>query len=348
MPAERSSDSCVPRGLPLHTRTLVVELFRAERDRLRAEGVILDLRKLGFVPTGGDLQTAGFIHHMQLRLELDAASTCVERLETAQPIVAFEPSPASGGDCCRDPAPRLQALVGHALDAGFARQLANAFGGPLGCSHLLTLARLVGSSVPGFLAAQPRLDEREPGERIAKRCLFLDGFERADGALEISIQLSDFELSPSRGVSLPLDRLARQHELRVLARLDRELTTLVSLDAIERLRDPEHLDATPWRSRRAALAPLEGGPALRGLGARVLETLGPGPAEARLRDALLNLAPGVIQCLAALSHRLVASFARGGPRPTRIPRELSVGGYPDSCYMWRSGGPMARARAEPG
>jgi hypothetical protein len=61
------------------------------------------------------------------------------------------------------------------------------------------------------------------------------------------------------------------------------------------------------------------------------------------------LAPGVIQCLAAFSHRLVATFAGGSGRLASVPRELSVGGYPDSCYMWRSDGPMARARAgDPG
>ena len=79
----------------------------------------------------------------------------------------------------------------------------------------------------------------------------------------------------------------------------------------------------------------------------MLALLGDEEANAPLRDALLNLAPGVIQCLAALSHRLVSHFSGGSTTaPGRIPRELSVGGYPDSCYMWRSDGPLvARARA---
>jgi hypothetical protein len=333
-----------PGGLPVHTRTLVVEAFHVAGSRVHLEGVILDLRKVGFVPTAGDLQTAGFIHHMKLALELDPVSARIERVETAQPTVAFEPGPASGGDCCRDPAPRLQALVGERLDGGFPRRLAAVFGGPLGCSHLLTLAQLVGSSAPHVLT-DARLDARAPGERIARRSLFLDGFEQPDGALAVAIQLSEFRLRPSGEVALPLDRLDRQHEVRVLARLDRELATLVHLDAAERERSVETLDSARWRSRREDVAPLEGGPALRGLAARVLAALGDDPANARLRDALLNLAPGVIQCLAAFSHRLVARFAGAGATPVRLPRELSVGGYPDSCWMWRSDGPMAKARA---
>ncbi|MGH7288850.1 MAG: DUF2889 domain-containing protein, partial [Myxococcota bacterium] len=83
MDPESASPFPAPSGQPLHTRSLVVELLHAERGRVRVEAVILDLRKQGFVPTGGDLQSAGFIHHMQLRLELDPAQLRIERLETA-------------------------------------------------------------------------------------------------------------------------------------------------------------------------------------------------------------------------------------------------------------------------
>ncbi len=334
----------VARGHPLHTRTLTAEAFRSAPGRLRVDGVILDLRKCGFVPTGAELQTAGFIHHMQLSLEVDVASARIEQLAAAQPIVAFEPAPATSGESCRDPAPRLQALVGERIDAGFVRRLGAVFGGPLGCSHLLTLAQWLAASVHRFLAA-PALAASAEGERTGKRVLFLDGFERGEGGLEVVIQQSEFETNPQAGLSWPLDRLARQHELRVLARLDAGVSRLEGIDAIERERGPTTLASAPWRSRREAVAGLAGGPALRGLAACVLAQVGDAPADAPLRDALLNLAPGVIQCLAALSHRLVAQFHGAAPEAGAIPRELSVGGYPDSCWMWRSEGPLARRRA---
>jgi hypothetical protein len=283
---------------------------------------------------------------MQLSLEVDIPSARIERLSTAQPTVAFEPTPLSGGDSCRDPALRLQALVGERLDGGFVRHLGSVFGGPLGCSHLLTLAQLMGASVPRFLALAPEPGARAPGERIAKRVLFLDGFAAVGGGLEIALQLSEFLTRPGAAVTYPLDRLARQHEVRVLARLDPGVSRLESLDAIERAREPATLASAPWRSRSDALAGLVGGPALRGMAARVLAQLGDGGENELLRDTLLNLAPGVIQCLAALSHRLVAHFSGGAAALGSIPRELSVGGYPDSCYMWRSDGALARARAK--
>lgn len=344
MPAERSLDPFAASGLPLHTRTLVVETFQGEAGRLRVEGVILDLRKCGFVPTGGELQTAGFIHHMQLSLDVDPATARIERVATAQPTVAFEASAASGGDSCRDPAPRLAGLVGTPVDADFVRRLAGHFGGALGCSHLLTLAQFTGASVARLLADGPALAERAVGERIAKRALFLDGFEPASGGLDLAVQLSEFRTRAQRHVRHPLDRLASQHELRLAARLDAELSRIEGLAAVERTRDGETLAESPWRDRAAALAPLVGAPALRGLAPRILAAFRD-PTDAPLRDALLSLAPGVIQCLAALAHRLVAHFqGTAPPGPARLPRELSVGGYPDSCYMWRSDGPLARAR----
>ena len=346
MPPDLLLEPFVAGGHPLHTRTLTVEVFQGGPGRVRLEGVILDLRKCGFVPTGGELQTAGFIHHMQLALEVDVASARILDVSTHQPTVAFEPTPFSGGDSCRDPAPRLAALVGERLDAGFVRRLGAVFGGALGCSHLLTLAQLVGTSAARTLSFGLALEARAPGERIAKRSLFLDGFERREGGLEVALQLSEFVSRPEREVLHPLDRLARQHELRLLARLDREVSRIEALDASERERDGATLASATWHSRRDTVAALVGAPALRGLAPRVLTELGDDEANAPLRDALLNLAPGIIQCLAALSHRLVAQFSGGEVAAGQIPRELSVGGYPDSCYMWRSDGPLARARAQ--
>ena len=48
------------------------------------------------------------------------------------------------------------------------------------------------------------------------------------------------------------------------------------------------------------------------------------------------LAPTLVQCLAALADRLVAAGAN---------RSLAgLGGLPDSCYMWRRDGALARGR----
>jgi hypothetical protein len=335
--SEGGAEAFVASGHPLHTRTLAVEALRSGASGLRLEGVILDLRKCGFVPTGGELQTAGFIHHMQLTLELDAEAR-IERVAVAQPVVAFEATRETGGESCRDPAPRLHALAGERIDAGFVRRLGAVFGGPLGCSHLLTLAQWMAAGAPRLLAAA---GAHAPGERTGKHVLFLDGFERPEGGIEVAIQQSEFALRPQAEVGYPLERLALQREVRVHATLDAGLGRIEAIDANERERSAETFAAAAWRSRAGAVAPLAGGPALRGLAPRVLALE---EAEGPLRDALLSLAPGVIQCFAALAHRMVARLPGGRAPGGALPPELSVGGFPDSCFMWRQGGGLGRTR----
>ena len=149
-------------------------------------------------------------------------------------------------------------------------------------------------------------------------------------------------LRPQAQVRSPLERLARQHEVRVRATLDAGLGRIDAIDAAERERTMDTFASAAWRSRAGAVAPLAGGPALRGLAPRVLALEGAG---APLRDALLNLAPGVIQCFAALAHRMIARLPGARPGGGALPRELSVGGFPDSCWMWRRDGALGRTRA---
>jgi hypothetical protein len=339
-----------PSGQPLHTRTLSIDLFQEDASRLRAEGTILDLRKCGFVPTGGEVQSAGFIHQMHWRSALDASGR-IERLEIQQPVVAMERSAATGGECCRDPAPRLQALVGSALDAGFAKRLASVFGGPLGCSHLLTLGQALGAFVPRALA-DPALgaSARAPGERVAKQNLMIDGFERADGVLVLAIQASEYRLAPQREARDFVARAARVLELRALGEVALADMRLLALSAAARERTPETIGSAAWRDLDATVAPLAGGPALRGMASRIralLDLLPASDERALLGESLLNLAPALIQCMPALTHRTASLYAAraGQPAEASLPSAIAMsGGLVDSCYMWRSGGGAARTR----
>jgi hypothetical protein len=92
-------------GHPLHTRSLTMTVHTATQGRWRARGDVIDLRKCSFVPMMLDLQPAGIIHHMTIELVFDPATRRVESLQVSQPHVAIEASQATGGECCRDPAP---------------------------------------------------------------------------------------------------------------------------------------------------------------------------------------------------------------------------------------------------
>ncbi len=347
-------DCLAPAGLPLHTRTLQLELIQDDAVTLRAEGLILDLRKCGAVPTGGELQSAGFIHQMSWRAWVDDPSGRIARLEIAQPFVAMERNAATGGECRRDPAPRLQALVGSAFDAGFAKRLAGVFGGPLGCSHLLTLGHALGAFVPRVLARADRSpSEREAGERVARQTLMIDGFQRDDGAIALAIQAAEYELAPRRAARDVFARAARLRELRERGEVALADVRLLAIGAAARERSDGAVGSGAWRELDAAVAPLAGGSALRGMAARVRErvaALPPGDESALLGEALLNFAPALIQCMPALTHRLPSLYAARSPGAAPAaagdppPAIALAGGLADSCYMWRSGSPASRAR----
>jgi len=96
---------------------------------------------------------------MTLDAQLVLASGVLERQEVGQPVVAFEPDEPTGGESCRDPAGRRQALAGEAVDERFLLKLSVFFGGPRGCSHLLALS-------PGLLQCLSALPARMLGPGV--------------------------------------------------------------------------------------------------------------------------------------------------------------------------------------
>ncbi len=333
------------RGQPLHTRTLVLEALREDAKRIRAVGEIIDLRKCDFVPLGGDLQTAGFIHQMKIVLWIDRQSRVIERLETEQPHVAYEANETTQGESCRDPAPQLQSLVGLAVDGSFHKQLSGVFGGALGCSHLLTLAQMMGNGLSEGLTREDErgcFDERRDSERIFKRHVALDGSADGEDRFEVAIQQTDFDMKPQGSTHSLLDRLARQHDVRVHGRVDFGNMSFASLDAAARTREGAGAGFSDWHSVGDALEPLVGGSALGGLSARLFALLGQKPEAAPVLDALLQLGPGLMQCLAATSGRWLAhtdaSPAPGGTSAASTPNPGSR--FSPNCYMWREGGKL--------
>jgi hypothetical protein len=111
-------------GHPLHTRALGITLSARDDGRIDARGSIIDLRKRGFVPVGGDLQPSGIVHHMTLDAIVDPATARLDTVTAAQPNVAFEASAVPGGESCRDPIANVQGLAGARCDAGWARRRA--------------------------------------------------------------------------------------------------------------------------------------------------------------------------------------------------------------------------------
>lgn len=345
-------------GVPLHTRSLTSVASLREDGRWAVRGDVIDLRKSGFVPMTHDIQPAGIIHHMTIEMVLDPATLRIDELVTAQPHVAIEASERTQGECCRDPADRLQVLEGEVIDDAFTRKLSGTFGGPLGCSHLLTLFFAMAAGIPRAVAREAEIvrehaEPRAPGERLAWRSIFVDGYEIEDGSIELSVQLADVHSHPHHAVQSPLDRLDQQQEARVTARVAPPGFAVEQLRAARRARRMPKLVESSWEECTDQLASLVGLPIVPGLSRRVRELLEGDEDNALVRDALLQLAPGHIQVLAAITERWFA------PKPTPTssdsgagsdalsvsgPPVGAIGGMVDSCYMWRTGSPLIAER----
>ncbi len=336
-------------GLPLHTRSLTVSLSRTEGGGCRARGDVIDLRKNGFVPSSYDIQPAGIIHSMNIELELAAETLEIERVAVDQPFVAVEASAATEGECCRDPAPRLLDFVGDRLDAGFPKRLSAHFGGPLGCSHLLTLFQLMARTVPLAVRLETEREAEEEtrpraGEPWFRRSVFVDGHLRADDRIDVAVQLADVHSRPVADGEPFTKRLARAHEWKLRATVERKRFEIQNLSAGERERRFETVGSTDWILHDDFVSPLVGAPIIPGLAKRVFG-LFEAPADAPpLEDALLQLAPGFIQIVAALMDDYFEQRARSGSGGGAAePAVSSLGGNTNSCYMWREGSAINRA-----
>jgi len=85
----------------------------------------------------------------------------------------------------------------------------------------------------------------------------------------------------------------------------------------------------------------------------VRELLQGDESNALIRDALLQLAPGHIQVVAAITERWFAPSrtaksqdeeSNGDKPATGGPPVGAIGGMLDSCYMWRTGSPLIAER----
>jgi len=328
-------------GAPAHTRTLVVSLAQLAPDRIEANGAIVDVRKRGLVPMASDLQTAGVIHDMRVRAQIALSPARIAAISVEQANVAFEPSLATGGECCRDPGSRIASLVGTPLDGDSTRRLGAALGGPLGCSHVLTLTQLLLSTAQTGLALERERHgdaTRPDGQRIFHRSLTIDGVLGRE--LQLALQQADVHFVPlaPRADTDPLARLASRLEIRAQAEIDPDAMVLRSLRAAERETGRDEFYGA-WRDRSAPVADLSGRSALGGMAAGLFDRLGARASDRPLLDALLNLAPTLIQCVPAVMERWQSR--PGAPRPGM----MGGGGMTDSCYMWRTGGALQRRMA---
>lgn len=328
-------------GQPLHTRSLTTLIRLRDDGHWHVRGTVIDIRKTGFAAMPMSLQPAGLIHDMTIDLALDPETLRIDSLETRQPVVAIEASAGTKGECCRDPASALQGVVGERIDPGFSKKLSLVFGGPRGCSHLLSLFFFMAAGVARGAELErehsaARGSDRASGEVIFHRSLALDGVLGSTGDVELSVEVGDYLLSPERLTRRPVDRLAYEHDVRFHGVVRPSDQVLRSLRAAERTRDHESLSTAEWHDRPDWVEDLAGAPLLSGFAARVLQSRSTPPCPRLVTDALLQLAPGHFQVLAAFADQWAANPTGGegdGDGASSV-------GMRANCYMWRPDGAL--------
>lgn len=329
------------RGHPLHTRVLSVTLVEGEAGRVAAHGAIYDLRKRGFVPVGGDLQPSGPVHHMELDAVIERATCVVEQMAIRQPTVAFEPSIASRGESCRDPAGNVHGLVGARVDDGWTAALSSEIGGPRGCSHVLTLAHLLGATAAWGLERDAALlgsVPRPKGQRILRRDVVVDGAEVEPGTLELALQLTEVHYRPVDEPAPAMDRFAGEIEARAIAGIDVRKYALSDVKIGERRRTPENVGTAAWLDRPDVVERLNGLSLARGVSRALLDLFGDRPDDRPLLDLLLMLSPALIQVFAAVIDTWPAVAAKEQ-------WVVGTGGRVDSCWMWRRDSALWQTRS---
>jgi hypothetical protein len=326
-------------GEPVHVRAQSVTAALAPDGTLDVRGSLLDLRTRGFLPVGGSMQGMGIIHHMELGWTVDAASGTVLRWRPAQPTVAFAASPETEGESCRDPLDRLADLGATPLGAPLGIALREAIGGPLGCSHLVTLGLFMDAALRTGLARQPA--PRGAPRPLWRRDVVFDGHEETAGRVHVAMRLADLDWNDRPAGALAPERFARLHELAARVATDLWPGTLLAIDGAERTRTTDGFAGVPWTDRAPLLAPLAGIGLARGANAAIAAALGDAPDAAPWRDALVMLPPALVQCRAAHPdawHEKVRA----------TPRHPGLTALPDSCFMWRRGGALERIRERHG
>ena len=219
-----------------------------------------------------------------------------------------------------------------------------AAGGSRGCSHLQTLAQLLGSSLDWVLKQEGEKGlESGPwshGEQVFQRTLTLDGFECEGGVMKVAILLADLHLKPTPATAFPMDHFASQFELRSLVEIDMNTLAIKRIFAAKRRRNAKDIAGASWQDLREEVKDLVGIGLMTGMSDALFRRLGDCPSHKPLLDALLNLTPGVLQCIGSMSE----DYPLAAQENHSLLGMSKDGPVEDACYMWRKEGALIGIR----
>jgi hypothetical protein len=134
-----------PHGKKYHTRTIEVNTYEYDEERIVVEGCLTDHRLQEFHLATGEKRSAGILHQMIIHLLVNKTSLEIEDLHVEMPAVPREE--------CLETINSLEPIKGLRISRGFTSRVRALVGSGKGCNHLVALLTSMGSStIQGYAA----------------------------------------------------------------------------------------------------------------------------------------------------------------------------------------------------
>jgi hypothetical protein len=144
----------------VHTRSIRIDTYSADQDRIVVEGTLEDTRPLPFYNIVDQRREPGTVHQMVVRLLIGNMPSKILDAEAEMNTIPMEDcAPAIGS---------VKKLVGMEIAPGFTKAAKDRLGRLEGCSHLTSLILTLGSAIVQGMGAHRR---RTPASQKDKESL---------------------------------------------------------------------------------------------------------------------------------------------------------------------------------
>lgn len=140
------------KGKKIHARKIEISTYEYDDERIMVEGSLKDNRFQDTHAVTGETFPPGVIHHMSIRLLVNASTLVIEDIEAQLTAVPRE--------ACRETIDCLACIKGLAITRGFTSKVKKLAGGNKGCTHLLELLlAMAPAAVQGYAAHRSQKQE---------------------------------------------------------------------------------------------------------------------------------------------------------------------------------------------
>ena len=134
-----------PNGKKYHTRTIEVNTYDYDEQRLVVEGCLTDHRLQEFYLATGEKRSPGILHQMIIHLLVNKTTLEIEDLHVEMPAVPRKE--------CLETTNSMETVKGLRITSGFTLRVKALVGGGKGCNHIVALLTAMGSStIQGYAA----------------------------------------------------------------------------------------------------------------------------------------------------------------------------------------------------